>query len=85
MTSYTVEWTDDALDELALLWLMAPDPQAVTRAQAKIDSFLGRDPLHYGAEVKEGLRELSVPPLRVLYSVDTTRRLAEVCAAKPSA
>src|SRR5262245_4577658 len=57
------------LDELTLLWLQATDPNAVTQAEATIYSLLRRAPLQHGAEISEGLRELTVPPLRVLYSV----------------
>lgn len=38
MSPSTVEWTDDALDELAALWLKANDPDRVTAAQATIAS-----------------------------------------------
>jgi hypothetical protein len=85
MTSFTTEWTDDALDELTLLWLQAPDPAAVVRAQAQIDYVLSHDPLGHGVEISEGLRELTEPPLRVLYSVDTTKQTVEVSSVKPSA
>ena len=43
-----VEWTDQVLDELTVLWMIAADPRTVTRAQASIDSLLSRGPLHHG-------------------------------------
>jgi hypothetical protein len=84
MNLYTVNWTDDALNELASLWLQASDPDEMTRAQATIDTLLARAPLHHGEAVREGLRRLIVPPLRVLYTVDTSARHVEVASVKPA-
>jgi plasmid stabilization system protein ParE len=44
MTPYTVEWTSTAEDQLADIWLLASDPQAVTTATAAIDSLLAKQP-----------------------------------------
>lgn len=84
MNLYTVDWTDDALNELAALWLQTSDPDAITRAQATIDTLLARAPLHHGEAVREGLRRLIVPPLRVLYTVDTSSRRVEIASVKPA-
>ncbi len=84
MNPYSVDWTDDALDSLALLWLQAAAPADVNQAQAMIDSLLARAPLHHGTEVSEGLRELTIPPLRVLYSVDDAQRAVEVSSVRLS-
>jgi hypothetical protein len=80
--THLVHWTDDTLGDLASMWLTAADPRSVTQAQAAIDSLLSRNPLGHGAEISEGLRELTVPPLRILYSVDTNKRVVEVSAVK---
>ena len=40
MTPYLVDWTDDALDELALLWLLAADPKAITNQFGLQTAFL---------------------------------------------
>ena len=82
MNSYTVEWNDDALDQLAVEWMQAPDPRAVNAAQTTIDRLLSRDPLGHGVEVSEGLRRLTVPPLSVQYTVDEERREVEVCSVR---
>lgn len=84
MNLYTVDWSDDALDELATLWLQASDPEEITRAQATIDTLLARAPLHHGEAVREGLRRLIVPPLRVLYTVNAMARRVEVASVKPA-
>jgi hypothetical protein len=44
MTPYAVEWTSTAEDQLADIWLLASDPQAVTTATAANDALLARDP-----------------------------------------
>jgi hypothetical protein len=65
MTPYTVEWTTTAEDQLAEIWLLAADPQAVVAAVAAIDTLLARDPLGRGLPVQEGLLKIRVPPLTV--------------------
>lgn len=82
MNPFSVSWTDDALDSLALLWMHAANPADVSRAQVMIDSLLARGPLHHGTELSEGLRELTVPPLRVLYSVDDVQRMVDVSSVR---
>jgi hypothetical protein len=84
MKPFTIDWTDDTLDQLAYLYLNASDPLAITAAQARIDSLLHQNPLQRGAEISEGLRELCVPPLRVPYSVEITTSRVEVVAVKRS-
>jgi plasmid stabilization system protein ParE len=78
MTSYTVEWMQDAEDDLARIYLQAADKQAVTQAQAAIEKQLSNNPTTRGAALAEGLRKLAVAPLVVFDSVDTARRLVEV-------
>jgi hypothetical protein len=39
MKRYTVVWKASALDQLAEVWLQAPDRRAVTTATAQVDSF----------------------------------------------
>jgi hypothetical protein len=78
MNGYNVEWTRDAEEEPADIWINAADRQAVTRAEAAIQGRLRVDPLNSGTDVSEGLRRLIVPPLRVYYSVDGTQHQVEV-------
>ena len=80
MTPYQVEWTSTAEDQLADSWLHAPNPQAVTAAQAAIDHTLAQNPLGHGAEVGEGLRKIVVPPLTAYYQVFSTPPAVEVSA-----
>ncbi len=81
MSNFTVDWEPAAEIDLARLWLNAPDPLAVTRAQAEIDRLLERDPVGNGRHLSEGLYRLHVPPLAVTYTIDTEQKLVKVVQA----
>jgi hypothetical protein len=76
--NYTVEWEADAEVELARLWLLAPDPAAITRAQAEIDRLLSRNPDGHGRHLSEDIWRMHVPPLAVTYTIDTAARRVQV-------
>jgi hypothetical protein len=78
ITRYTVVWLGSAQDELAELWLAAPDRNAVSTAAHPIDAELSGDAATRGVEVSEGLRALFAPPLRILFAVNEEDRLVEV-------
>jgi len=78
MTRFTVTWTREAQDQLALLWLNSLNRAAVTRAADEIDRTLAVDPLDKGYDVGEGLRGLVVPPLFVMFIVKEADRMVEV-------
>ncbi len=78
MTRYTVVWKYSAQIELARLWLAAADRQAMTSAANDIDTELGRDATTKGVFADASLRELSVPPLRVLFNISEPDRLVTV-------
>lgn len=68
--SYRVTWQRAAKNDLADIWLNAPDQNAVTMASAEIDRLLKDDPLHIGSAMRSSIhRQLGVPPLGVLYEV----------------
>ncbi|MCI0378819.1 MAG: type II toxin-antitoxin system RelE/ParE family toxin [Gemmataceae bacterium] len=67
--SYQVVWSDEALDNLAAIWMQAADRSAVNASQNKIDELLRRDPWNNGSAVREGLFALDVPPLRGVYEI----------------
>lgn len=46
--NYRVEWPDDPLDELANVWTVAPDRNAVTAAAHQIEQDLARAPYARG-------------------------------------
>ena len=77
---YTVTWHPWAEDELARLWLGAPDPQAVTAVADRIDTALSVDPEGQGDEYY-GDRLLVVLPLAVIFAVHPDDRGVEVLQA----
>lgn len=82
MTSYTVVWLQDALDDLTWLWLAADDRAAVTAATARVDSILSSSPASKGNQVAEGLLRLVAPPLTVFFSVRGPDRIVEVARVR---
>lgn len=83
MIHFQVDWTRDALDDLADLWLRAADRNAVTLAAAIIDQSLGESPHDWGTELSEGLREFIAPPLRVLFTIDDAAQMVDVARVLP--
>lgn len=66
---WTVIYRPPAQDELANIWLDAPDPQAVANAADGIDRILASKPLEVG-ESRGGRKRIIIEwPLTVLYEV----------------
>jgi hypothetical protein len=78
MIHYTVAWARSARDQLAAIWIEAPDRSAVTAAANEVDAVLTNDASTKGVELHEGLRVLFVSPLRVIFAVDDEDLLVEV-------
>jgi hypothetical protein len=74
--NWTFELSPEAEEDLAYLWMNAPDRQAVNAADNEIVRQLTKDPLGAGQELSEGLRKVTVDPLTAYYEVDTARRHA---------
>jgi hypothetical protein len=79
---YTVVWVRVAFDRLGEIWLTADDPNAVTEAANLIDLRLATNPSEQGQELSEGLRQLLIPPLRILFIVKEVDRIVEVVGCK---
>ncbi len=78
--SYTVEWTDDAEQDLADIWINAPDQKAISSAADELDRQLARDPLS-DSESREGAERIAfVIPLAIRFTVDSGRRRVVVTA-----
>jgi hypothetical protein len=77
MTSYGLEYTDDADNQLADLWLASTDRNGVTRAQRQIDLLLSSDP-QSGQYLSEGLWKAVVSPLAAFYEFDDASRQVTV-------
>ena len=78
MNRFTVGWRDEALQELAKVWLDSTDRNAVTAATSAVDIELSQDPLEKGDELSEGLYRIDLLPLRVYYVVSTDDCRVEV-------
>lgn len=77
--SYTVTWTDRAEQELAAIWLAAPDRQQVTQASAAIEKLLRATPDAVGEVRFDSVRILVEWPLGVEYEIlDADRRVSVV-------
>src|SRR5262249_46426250 len=63
--NFTVVWDPAAEQELAELWINAPDRNAVTQAANHIDRTLQTDPEQHGESRPDGRRILIVAPLGV--------------------
>jgi hypothetical protein len=76
--NFTVVWFPDCERELAALWLVAPDRNAVTAAAALIDRQLADDPENVGESRGDGRRIIIAPPLAATYRVRKDDRIVEV-------
>lgn len=74
---YTVVWLPSADDELALLWVQAPDRQALSDAAKRIEQALRIDPDQKGFE-QDGLWYYTDPPLTVAYELSPDDRLVTI-------
>ncbi|HZT82357.1 MAG TPA: hypothetical protein VFA26_19165, partial [Gemmataceae bacterium] len=66
-----------AENDLALMYLQAPDPAALSQASNRIDYLLRHAPESVGADCGDH-RELTISPLAVSYTVSADDRLVTV-------
>ena len=78
MIRYTVVWHDEAQNQLAEIWINASDREAVRLSVNAIDRHLANDAESKGTKIEGDLRQLVVPPLRLLFSVSEPDRLARI-------
>ena len=64
----TVSWSRGAENQLARIWILAADCNAVTHAEHQIETILTVDPKR-GQHLCEGLYKLAVAPLSVYYEI----------------
>jgi hypothetical protein len=82
--TYQVVWLPSALDELAAIWLAAPDRNSVTVASQRIDERLAINPLFEGeSRDSETERIAFEPPLQVLIRVLQDDGMVWVTAVAP--
>jgi mRNA-degrading endonuclease RelE of RelBE toxin-antitoxin system len=84
MSGWTVEWLSEAEDDLADIWLNAPDRKAVNAAQNEIDRLLSQDPVNNGKLLSEGLYRIRIDPLKAFSQLDEANRLVSVSNVTPS-
>jgi hypothetical protein len=82
MSRFTVEWSPEAEDQLAAIWLRtAPaDRPSVNAAQNRIDHDLAADPLGRGTLIAEDLYSIHVSPLKGYFEIDIAALLVRVTA-----
>jgi hypothetical protein len=74
---YTVVYDRAARNESARIWNSAADQQAVANASDAIDRLLKRQPDQVG-RTRGSYRELTVHPLRVVFSISPDDRMVRV-------
>jgi hypothetical protein len=84
MSRFTVVWWDDALDELAQLWIDAADRAAINDAAFGIDVELSRSPDAKGREVSEGLWRIDFLPVRAYFTINEDDRLVTIVGVRQS-
>ena len=82
MNRFTVTWWDDALQELAQLWIDVDVRDAVNAATLQIDAELAYDPHLKGEEVSEGLRRIDIAPLRAYFIVSEDDSRVEIVGVR---
>jgi hypothetical protein len=82
MNRFTVVWWDDALDELAQLWIDATDRAAINDAALSVDVELSRTPDSKGREVSEGLWRIDLSPIRAYYQLSEDDRLVTIIGVR---
>jgi plasmid stabilization system protein ParE len=69
---YRVRWTRKASNQLAEIWNIATDRNAIAAASHRIDQALASDPENQGEDRPNNRRVLFEPPLLVFYRIDNS-------------
>lgn len=77
MTLYTVTWNDDAVAELAAIWLTSNRRDAITRAASELEQHLRNDASTKGQSLGE-MRLLLAGDLLVAFAVSEEDRLVKI-------
>jgi hypothetical protein len=72
--TFQVFWKPAAEDDLARIWISAPDQGDVARAADSIDEELRRDPIACSESRAQGTRVLLNKPLGVHFQIDPMDR-----------
>ena len=82
--TYTVVWSQNAINELLQLWSESSNRQLITRAADAIDPTLRIDPVLRGETYTVSTRLLTIPPLLVLYRVIEQDRMVRILSIQPA-
>ena len=83
MNRYTLLWLEAAIDQLAEIWLAAPDRHKINQAINALDALLSSDPLgDLTRELREELRATTVGAVRAIYTVQEAGRTVEIAAVR---
>ncbi len=83
MTPYTVLWRQTATNQLTEIWLAASDRARINEAVQAIDGLLAINPLgRLTRELSEGLRTITVLPLRVIYAIEEQDCIVDVATVR---
>ena len=76
MKRYLVVWSQEALDEIAALWIAAPSEvrAAILKAWRQVDDELAQTPEELGESRDAGKRIWFAPPLGVLFKIDVEKK-----------
>jgi hypothetical protein len=77
---YTVTWKPAAQNDLANIWMAAPDRLAVTQSADRIDAILRTDPYTFSESRSGPARIMFVVPLAVAFEVNESDCLVTVTA-----
>ncbi len=74
---FQVEWLQDAVDELAAIWMQADSIQrrAITESTNAVDRELQADPFRSSESREDERRVLFAYPIGVLFEVDPRERI----------
>lgn len=82
MSRFRLDWQPRALDDLADIWMKAPDRAAVNLAIDFLEAQLAESPAVWGRELSEGLYQITIQPVRLLFTVDTKGQIVKVLYAR---
>ncbi len=83
MIKYTVLWTPTAEQELAAIWMDAPDRGAVTSAASSIDALLAENADRQGESRHGNVRIMFAAPLGIEFDLLEEDRMVYVLAVWP--
>jgi hypothetical protein len=72
---YTVVWKQQAVEQLAAIWIASTDRNSISAATLEIDRALKSDPEQQGESRHGSRRVMFVPPLVVAFRIDADDRI----------